>query len=74
MRIRIPRPEDLVVYKLVASRPLDLDDAEGLMVLHGATMDLVRIKAIVREFAALLDDDERPKSLDRLLARTGLKG
>jgi len=64
----------LVVYKLVASRPLDLDDAEGLMVLHGATMDLVRIKAIVGEFAALLDDDERPKSLDRLMARTGLKG
>lgn len=72
VRIRIPRPEDLVVYKLVACRPRDLDDAEGLMVLHGGAMNLVRIRALVGEFAALLEDDERPKALDRLIAKTGI--
>lgn len=74
VKIKIPRPEDLVVYKLVASRPRDLDDAEALMVLHGGTMNLARVKALLSEFAALLDDDERPKALDRLIAKTGLKG
>ena len=44
------------------------------MVLHGRAMDLARIRALVGEFAALLDDDERPKTLDRLFAKTGLKG
>lgn len=72
VRIRIPRPEDLVVYKLVACRPRDLDDAEGLMLLHGGAMNLVRIRALVGEFAALLEDDERPRALDRLIAKTGI--
>ena len=44
------------------------------MVLHGGTMDLARVRALVGEFAALLDDDERPKALDRLIAKTGLEG
>lgn len=70
--IWIPRPEDLIVYKLVASRPQDLKDAEGLMVLHGPTMDLDRVRRLVSEFAAILDDDERPRDLERLIARTGL--
>jgi hypothetical protein len=69
--IRIPRPEDLVVYKLVASRPRDLDDAEGLLLLHGAGMDLDRVRKIVGEFASILDDTERPKALERLIERTG---
>jgi uncharacterized nucleotidyltransferase DUF6036 len=73
VNIRIPSPEDLVVYKLVAARPLDLADAEGLMVLHGESMNLARIRMVVGEFAALLDDEERPRLLDRLIAKTGLE-
>ena len=33
--IRVARPDDLVIYKLVAARPRDLDDAERLLLLHG---------------------------------------
>lgn len=60
------------MYKLVASRPQDLKDAEGLMVLHGPTMDLDRVRRLVSEFAAILDDNERPRNLERLIARTGI--
>ena len=70
--LRVPRPEDLVIYKLVASRPRDLDDAAALLALHGASMDLVRVRRIVSEFAALLDDEERPLTLETLIRRAQL--
>lgn len=69
--IRIPRPDDLVIYKLVASRPRDLEDAEGLLVLHGHTMDLSRVRWVVGQLAAALDDEERPRALEQLLQKTG---
>jgi hypothetical protein len=66
------RAEDLVIYKLMALRPQDLQDAEGLLVLRGRTMDLTRVRRIVRELAAALDDEERPQALERILQRVGL--
>lgn len=72
VRIRVPRPEDLVIYKLVAARPRDLDDAEKLLLLHGPALDVGRIRRVVREFAEVLDDRSRPEALDRLLRQAGL--
>lgn len=68
--IKIPRPEDLLVYKIVASRPRDIDDAEALLTLHGSRMDLDRVRRIIGEFAAALEDVERPAILERLIQRT----
>ena len=70
--IRVARPEDLVIYKLVASRPRDLDDAEALLALHGSAMNLSRVRRVVAEFSALLEDDERPRALERLIQRSDL--
>jgi len=72
VRIRVPRPDDLIVYKLVAARPRDLDDAETLLLLHGRTLDVPRIRRLVRAFAEALDDSTRPEALERLLRRAGL--
>jgi hypothetical protein len=71
--IRIPRPDDLVIYKLVAARPRDLEDAEKLLLLHGPRLDLQHIIATVREFADALEDPGRIAALERLLKRTGLR-
>ena len=71
--IRVPRAEDLLIYKLVALRPRDVEDAEGLLLLHGTTMDLGRVRETVRQFAAALDDSERPEVLERLIRRAGLE-
>jgi len=71
--IRIPRPDDLVIYKLVAARPRDLEDAEKLLLLHGPGLDLQHIIATVREFADALEDPGRIAALERLLKRTGLR-
>jgi predicted nucleotidyltransferase len=72
--VRVARAEDLVVYKLVAARPRDLDDAEKLLFLHGASLDVRRLRDLVGEFARALEDPERPKMLETLLRRAGLGG
>jgi hypothetical protein len=71
--IRVPRPDDLVIYKLVAARPRDLDDVERLLLLHGPSLDVGRIVATVREFAEVLEDPGRIDALERLLKKTGLR-
>jgi hypothetical protein len=72
VRTRVARPADLVIYKMVAARPRDLDDIENLLAVHGRTMDLRRIRAVVADFAAVLEDEERPAVLKRLLRQAGL--
>ena len=69
--VRIPRPEDVLIYKVMASRPRDLQDAEGLLVLHGPTMDLSRVRRVVKQYADVLEDDERPQTLERLIRKAG---
>lgn len=72
VRIRVPRPEDLVIYKLAGARPRDLDDAEKLLLLHGAALDIPRIRRVVREFAEALEDPGRAEALESLLRKAGL--
>ncbi len=72
VRIRVPRPEDLVIYKMVAARPRDLDDVANLLLVHGRAMNLRRVRAVVADFAAALEDIERPAALERLLREAGL--
>lgn len=70
--IPLARVDDLVVYKLVAARARDLDDAERLILLHAQDLDVARLRRLVREFADALEDPERVKMLERLLRQAGL--
>jgi hypothetical protein len=72
VQIRVPRVEDLIVYKLVAAPPRDLDDVERLLVLYGGHLDIGRVRQIVAEFAEALDDTRRTEALERLLRDTGI--
>jgi hypothetical protein len=58
--------EDLVIFKLLAARPRDIDDATALIALH-PKMDSTRIRRRVQELAALIDEPQRVQLLDRLL-------
>jgi Nucleotidyl transferase AbiEii toxin, Type IV TA system len=71
--IPVARPDDLVIYKLVGARPRDLADAETLLMVHGASMDLSRVTATVRQCAEALGDTDRLEVLAHLIERTGLR-
>jgi hypothetical protein len=67
-RLQVAQPEDLVIYKAVAWRPQDQQDVERLLVLHGARMDLARIRRHVRELGEAMEED-RVRELDALILR-----
>jgi hypothetical protein len=60
-----------VIYKMVAARPRDLEDAERLVVLHGEGMDIARIAETIGAFCDVLEDTSRRDLLAKLLERTG---
>jgi hypothetical protein len=54
-------PEDLLIYKLVAGRPRDLLDVEGIVRLQWRKLDVPRIRSRTRDLGDVL---ERPDILD----------
>ncbi|HKR63359.1 MAG TPA: nucleotidyl transferase AbiEii/AbiGii toxin family protein [Thermoanaerobaculia bacterium] len=69
MKVRLATPEDLIVYKTTAWRDRDRSDIERLFVLHFDEIDLDRVRALVREISAVLDDPERIVEFDRIVER-----
>ena len=54
--LRTCSAEHLIVYKLVAARPQDLIDMEGIVRRQGRRLDVDRIRRWGREFAELKED------------------
>ena len=69
VRIAVIQAEDLIIFKAVAWRPVDQQDVERLLTLHGDRVDLERIRNHVKAFDAALEVD-RLRELDAVLART----
>src|SRR3954453_15971388 len=61
--LRVAQPDDLIIYKAIAWRPQDQQDVERLLALHGARMDLTRIRRHVRELGEAMEHD-RIRDLD----------
>ncbi len=61
--------EDLVIYKAVAWRDRDRSDVERLVALYAGTIDLDRVRRVIREFATALDEPERVQDFDTLVRR-----
>jgi hypothetical protein len=68
-RVRIARPEDLIVYKAAAWRDRDKSDIERLLSLHFDAIDLQRVRALIIEIAVALDDPARVDAFDQIVAR-----
>ncbi len=66
-QVRAARAEDLVIYKALAWRPQDQQDVERLLALHGAGMDLARVRRVVRELALAIDEPDRAPAVERLI-------
>jgi hypothetical protein len=67
VQIPVPRPTDLIVYKMIAARPRDLQDVEELLA-RGLAVDEPRVVKLLREFDSLLETD-RAAEWRRLRAR-----
>jgi hypothetical protein len=56
--VRFCTAEDLVLHKIISSRPRDLDDARGVVVRQAGVLDLGYLEPRVAELAASLDQPE----------------
>lgn len=70
-RVRAPMctAESLIVFKAIAGRPKDIQDAEALLLLH-PSVDRARVRTRVAELSALAEAPEMLSALDELLLRT----
>lgn len=66
LRVPIASAEDLVIFKVVAARPVDIEDARTLLALY-PKIDLARVRMRVRELANLLDEPGRVTVLEQLV-------
>lgn len=69
LSIPVAQAEDLVIYKAVAWRKRDQEDVERLLLLHGAGIDLDRVRNLVRQFAEALEEPERIEQFEALVGR-----
>jgi len=60
-------PEDLIIAKVLAGRPKDIDDAHGVWRLHGRDLDAGRIRRILRLLEEALSQSDLLSSFESIL-------
>ena len=66
LQMRLPTPEDLIIMKAIAHRPIDLEDIRTLAVKY-ANLDLARIESWVKNFAEILDTPDLWSEIKQIL-------
>ena len=65
--LRVMAAEDLVIHKLIAGRPRDLDDALSVVRRAGPALDVGLIREVVEPLAEALADDDLRRRLRQVL-------
>ena len=66
LELRLPTPEDLIIFKAVAHRPVDLEDIKAIVEAH-PDLDKKRIQEWVQAFAQVLEMPEIWEDVARIL-------
>lgn len=69
-RLRTCPAEHLIVYKLVAARPHDIGDVEGIVRRQGRRLDVECIRRWGRELAELKEDPDLLRPFEEVWSRT----
>jgi hypothetical protein len=67
-------PEELVVTKILAGRPKDLEDVQGILRAQGTGLDLGRVRGLLAEIEAGLGQSDLLPALDAQLAALSRSG
>ena len=68
VNIPLPTPEDLIIMKAVAHRPIDMIDIQAVLDVH-PDLDLHRIRRWVKEFSKVLEMPEILNDLEKILGQ-----
>jgi hypothetical protein len=67
--VRLPTPEDLLLFKVLAGRDKDLLDAVGIVRRHGERLDLDYVRATLRPICDLAESMDSWRRLDEVLRK-----
>lgn len=70
LEVPLITPEDLVIAKLFASRPRDIEDVRAVLGTMGSDMDLRYVRIILGQLDEAEDRSDLLPALDRMLAET----
>lgn len=73
LKVPMITPEDLVIAKLFAGRPRDLEDVRAVLGTMGEAMDLRHVRTILGQLDEAEDRADLLPTLDRLLSRPGIE-
>ena len=71
VEVPIAAVEDLVTMKILAGRPKDLDDVEGMLRARSDEMDLGQVRRTLQILEEALSQSDLLRQLDQLLGRPG---
>jgi hypothetical protein len=66
LQLRLPTPEDLIIMKAVAHRPIDLEDIRTLALKY-TNLDLNCVKLWITDFADILEAPELWNQIEQIL-------
>lgn len=66
--IAIISPEDLIVHKLIAHRPVDLQDVQGILRRQGDALDLEYIRTVLASFREYVWEHDLLQVFEQLLS------
>jgi hypothetical protein len=68
MEVPVISPEDLIVIKLLAARPKDVEDVRGILEERHERLDLARVRSLLRLLEETLSRGDLTPDFERLLA------
>ena len=71
--MRVCDLEDLIVYKLVAARPVDIEDARQLSMRHHTRIDRDKMTRRLTEFDEMLEDSRSRVAIWRDIERSAFR-